>query len=53
MGLLGKLLSVPIRILNVPIRTLENLTDTDDEDRVASRPLDELADELEDVDEDE
>ncbi|ULQ45924.1 hypothetical protein JN531_012525 [Flagellatimonas centrodinii] len=49
----GKLLAAPLRIVNAPIRAVENLVMDDDHapiqpgDRVASRPLDALADELE------
>jgi len=55
MGLLGSLLAAPIRILNVPARALEKLVDDgsrlDDEDNVLSRPLEKLAQALEEVDE--
>lgn len=52
MGLFGDILSIPVRIVNAPIRVAENLIGCDHEDdRVLSKPLDLLADELEDVDE--
>jgi len=54
MGLLGSLLAAPIRILNVPARALEKLVDDgsrlDDEDNVLSRPLEKLAQALEEFD---
>ena len=54
MGLLGDLLSLPVRIINAPIRAIEDTAgcEGDDDDcRILSRPLDALADELKDVDE--
>jgi hypothetical protein len=49
------LLSAPVRIINAPIRAVETLCNggerPHDSDRVLSRPLDALADELKDVDE--
>lgn len=56
MGLFGRLLAAPFRIVNAPIRAAENLLNcgerVPEEDRIFSKPLDEIADELEDVDED-
>lgn len=48
---IGKILALPIRLLNVPARTIENLVDPDtpDEDRIFSKPLDVLADAIEDA----
>ncbi len=51
MGLLGKLLALPVRIVNVPARAVETLLDTREHERVISKPLDALAEELEKVDE--
>lgn len=51
----GKLLSLPFKIVNVPIRaaeTLLSIDDLDEDDRILSKPLDTLADEFEDIDED-
>jgi hypothetical protein len=54
MGLLGSILSLPLRIVNAPIRATENLLSVDeepqDEDRVFSRPLEELAKEIQRID---
>ena len=54
MGLLGKLLSAPVRLLNVPSRLIEKLVDPDseldDEDNILSKPLEKLAQSLEEVD---
>ncbi|ULQ47449.1 hypothetical protein JN531_003995 [Flagellatimonas centrodinii] len=44
----GKLLSTPIRLLNAPLRAVENLTGAETEDdRLLSRPAEELAKEVE------
>jgi len=57
MGLLGTLLASPIRILNVPARAIEKLVDEDsrldDEDNILSKPLEKLAQVIEEVDDDE
>ena len=57
MGLFGKLLAAPFRIINAPIRAVETLVNGGekpaDDDRLLSKPLDAIADELEDVDEEE
>lgn len=52
MGLLGKLLAAPFRIVNAPLRAIENVLadEPDEEERVISKPLKALADELEKVD---
>ena len=55
MSWLGKVLSLPIRVVNAPIRAAENLIERacggddkmDDGDRVFSTPLDALKDEME------
>ena len=52
MGLFGELLSLPIKIINVPIKTIEKLTwAEDDEDCILSKPLDILANEIKKIDE--
>lgn len=49
----GKLLSLPLKLVNAPIRAIENLCGTEKEsERVLSKPLDELAKEVEKIDED-
>lgn len=57
MGFLGKLLAAPARLINAPIRAAENLLNgcepMREEDRIFSKPLDTLADEVEKVDGDE
>jgi hypothetical protein len=50
MGFFGDLLSLPVKIVNAPIRAVEDIFEVDEEDRVLSKPLEKLADELEDVD---
>jgi hypothetical protein len=56
MGLLGTLLAAPVRVLNIPNRMIEKLVDPDserdDEDNIASKPLEKLAQAIEEVDED-
>lgn len=51
--MLGRLLAMPIRILNVPVRTVEKLVDREGEvhtqDLVLSRPLEELAEAVEEA----
>lgn len=51
MKLLAKLLALPIRLANVPARTIENIVDKDTpkEDRLFSKPLDALADAIEEA----
>ena len=57
MNFIGKLLSIPVRIINSPARMVEKLVDPnskhDDEDNILSKPLEKLAQALEEVDEDE
>lgn len=57
MGLFGKILSAPIRILNVPARVVEKIVDPnsklDDKDNVLSMPLEKLAQAIEEVDKNE
>jgi len=43
----GRLLSLPLRLINAPLRAAENILDTSDDDRILSVPLTELADEIE------
>ena len=54
MGLLGDLLAIPVKIINVPIRTMENLISDEDNlkehDRLLSVPLNKLAEELKKID---
>lgn len=46
----GKLLSLPVRLLNIPARALEKLVgDIPKEDRVISKPLDNLAEAIEEA----
>lgn len=46
--MIGKLLAAPIRLINAPLRVAENLIDCKDEDdRVLSKPLTELSNEVE------
>lgn len=52
---IGKLLSTAVKIVNVPLRVVENVcTDNDirEDERIISMPLNTLAKELEKVDED-
>ena len=51
MGLFGDLLSLPVKIVNAPIRALEDLVDTNEEDRILSKPLEKLSEALEEIDE--
>jgi hypothetical protein len=47
----GKLLGSVVRIVNAPVRAAEDLLGVEDEDdRLLSKPADALADELDDVD---
>ncbi len=54
MGLFGKILAAPIRILNIPARALEKIVDEnselDDEDNILSKPLEKLAQAIEEID---
>ena len=54
MGIFGKLLSTPIRILNVPARASEKFVDPDssrdDDENILSKPLESLAKALDEVD---
>jgi hypothetical protein len=54
MGLFGEILALPVRVLNVPARMVEKLADPDselgDEDNIMSRPLEGLAQAIEEVD---
>jgi hypothetical protein len=52
MGMFGKILATPVRIVNAPLRAMEKIVDPADreEDRIASRPLEAVAEALEEVD---
>jgi len=54
MGLFGELLAMPVRILNIPARTIERLFASDsergDEENVLSKPLESLAKAIEEID---
>ena len=54
MGLFGKLLSTPVRILNTPARAIERLVDSDsdrdDDENILSKPLESLAKALDEID---
>jgi hypothetical protein len=56
MKLIGKLLSIPIRIINVPARAIEKLVNPDsqidDEENFLSKPLEKLAQAIEEIDKD-
>ncbi len=49
--MIGRLLALPVRILNVPARAMEKLLDEEDrkEDRVLSAPLESLAKAIEET----
>lgn len=50
--MIGKLLSLPFKILNIPARTFEKIIgDPRKEDRIISKPLSDLADAIEEIDE--
>ena len=51
--MLGKLFSLPIRIANIPLRAMEKLVgDIPKEDRIISKPLEVLAEAIEEIDDD-
>ena len=51
MGLLSKLISAPFRIVNAPIRAAEAFMGCErEDDRLLSKPLDAIADEVEKID---
>ena len=56
--MIGKLLALPVRLLNVPNRAVEKLVDsmcggeTSKEDRILSKPLESLAEAIEEISED-
>ena len=56
MGILGKILSTPVRILNVPFRAIEIAIGQDnelgDDDNILSRPLESVAEALDEIDKD-
>lgn len=55
MSWFGKLLSVPVKLVNAPIRAAENIIEhatggddrMDEEDRIMSKPLKAISDEIE------
>ena len=55
MGFFGDILALPVRVLNVPNRAMELLVDPDskrdDPDNIISKPLEELAKAIEEIDE--
>jgi len=54
MGLFGRLLALPVRLVNAPVRAVEDLISIDkprEDERIFSCPLDALADELDKIDE--
>jgi hypothetical protein len=55
MGIIWKLLSTPVKLVNAPLRALEDLFEYDgktkEDDRIISKPLQVLADELKKIDE--
>lgn len=51
--MIGKLLSLPFKVVNAPLKAVENLMvdeEVEDEDRFVSKPLDSIAKELEKID---
>jgi len=54
MGLLGKILATPVRILNVPARAIEMLigdsSGKDDENNILNGPLESVAKAIEEID---
>lgn len=47
---IGKILALPVRLLNVPARTMEKLIgDLPKEDRILSKPLEDLAEAIEEA----
>jgi hypothetical protein len=56
MGIFGDLLALPVRIVNIPARVIEKLVDQnselDDEDNILSKPLEKLAQAIEEADKD-
>lgn len=55
--MLGKLFSLPVKILNIPLRAIEKVVDsvrgdeTPKEDRVLSKPFEKLSEAIEEIDE--
>lgn len=48
--LIGKALALPVRLANIPMRAAEKLIgDIPEEDRIISKPLDDLADAIEEA----
>ena len=54
-GFIGKLVTLPVRIVNAPIQAAENIMaggEPHDADRILSKPLDAVADAIEEATED-
>ena len=51
MGLFGRLLSLPVKVVNLPFKIVEEVLDVPEDERVMSKPLDAVADVLEEIDE--
>jgi len=55
MGFLGKILSLPVKIANIPFRAVENFVDavdgtkTPESDKIFSAPLKSLSDTIEEL----
>ena len=49
MGLLGKLFAAPVRLINAPLRAVEDVLgdDPSEDERLISKPLGALGDEIE------
>ena len=45
----GKLFALPARIVNVPMRAIEELLEVPEEDRILSKPLESIAKALEEA----
>lgn len=48
MGIFGKLFSIPVKVVNVPLVAIEKLVEDDDE--ILSTPLKALSDAIEEID---
>ncbi len=52
MGLLGNILAAPIKIINAPIKVVEDVCGVDnDRDRIMSKPLESLSKHIQEIDE--
>lgn len=52
MGIFGKILAAPVRLINAPLTAMERICDPYDGERIVSAPLEALAQAIEEVDED-